>query len=104
MKHTKFFSICLPIFVMLGLHAQCAFAQAPPALETITAEDGSIWERVSAPGFGNAQNSCIVSLCSYKGDLYALTRNEATGFELWRTQSGVWAQVSAPGFTDGPDA
>jgi len=54
-------------------------------LETFTGEDGSMWERVNQPGFGNQDNVGIVSLCPYQENLYALTRNDVTGFELWKT-------------------
>ena len=52
----------------------------PGALETITAEDGSVWERVNEPGFGNAGNKGIVGLKPYLGSLYAVTRT--TGLSL----------------------
>lgn len=101
MKRAEYVMLGLTFLAMVCLPAQSAQAQEPAALDTVTAEDGSAWERVTEPGFGSAHNSCIVSLCPYKGDLYALTRNEATGFEIWRTQAGAWEKVSAPGFTDG---
>ncbi len=73
----------------------------PGALETITADDGSVWERVNEPGFGNAGNKGIVALKPYLGSLYAITRNDDTGFEIWKTNSaGGWTQISVPGFTD----
>jgi len=88
-------------FVVLFLPSALAMAQnIPSSLETISGEDGSIWERVSQPGFGNKNNTCAISLCPYRGSLYALARNESTGFEIWRTQAGGWQQVSVPGFTD----
>jgi len=102
----KFIVRCSPLmifgffFVMLSLpHA--AHAQAMPlAVETVDAEDGSVWERVNEPGFGNKDNICVVSMCPFQGSLYALVRNEATGFQIWRTHNTGWEQVSVPGFTD----
>ncbi len=89
------------LFGVLFLPIAMAMAQnIPSSLETITGEDGSVWERVSQPGFGNTNNICVVSLCSYKTRLYALVRNEATGFEIWRTTGTGWEQVAGPGFTD----
>jgi hypothetical protein len=69
-------------------------------LETIVAEDGSIWERDMEPGFGNKNNVCIVSLCQYRDSLYAITRNDVSGCEIWRTNGKSWEQVHVPGFTD----
>ena len=70
----------------------------PVALETITADDGSIWEQVSTPGFGNNNNISVVAMAEYQGQLYALTRNQAQGCEVWRTNStGGWEQVLFPG-------
>lgn len=74
----------------------------PSALETITADDGSVWELVNDPGFGNNRNISIDALCPFQGRLYALTRNDSEGCELWRTQGTGWEKVSVPGFTDSP--
>jgi hypothetical protein len=68
--------------------------------KTIVAEDGSQWERVMEPGFGNKNNICIVSLCKYRDSLYAITRNDVSGCEIWRTDGRSWKQVHVPGFTD----
>lgn len=72
----------------------------PAALETKTGEDGSIWERVNEPGFGNKYNTGVVALAPFQGRLYAITRNDQTGFELWRTSGAGWEKVIVPGFTD----
>ncbi len=77
-------------------------ADIPKTLGTVTGEDGSVWERVNAPGFGNRANLAITALCPFQGSLYALTRNDETGFEIWRTEGDSWTQVTAPGFTDSP--
>ncbi len=88
--------------VMQCLGAHRAAAQVPVALETITGDDGSVWERVAEPGFGNNNNISIDALCPFQGSLYALTRNDSEGCELWRTQGTGWEKVVVPGFTDSP--
>ncbi len=75
-------------------------ANVPAALETITADDGSTWERVNAPGFGSDDNKCVVALSGYNGRLYAATRNDVSGFELWRTNGTGWEKLNVPGLTD----
>ena len=75
-------------------------ANVPAALETIIADDGSTWERVNAPGFGNNDNKCVVALSGYNGRLYAATRNDVSGFELWRTNGTGWEKLNVPGLTD----
>ena len=72
----------------------------PAALETITANDGSIWERVSTPGFGDRNNTDVVSMTPFQESLYALTRNDETGFELWKTVDTGWQRITVQGFTD----
>lgn len=62
--------------------------------ETITADDGSTWERVSEPGLGNDNNLSVVRMAEYHGYLYAITRNDAEGGELWRYNGAAWEQVS----------
>jgi len=78
-------------------HAPCN--NIPTALETITAEDGSTWERVNLPGFGSKYNVSVVAMCPFQGSLYALTRNDQTGFELWKTSCDGWTRVTVPEFT-----
>lgn len=78
-------------------HAPCD--NIPAALETITAEDGSMWERVNVPGFGNQYNVGVVAMSQFQGSLYALTRNDETGFELWKTTCDGWSRVTVPEFT-----
>ena len=63
------------------------------ALETVTAEDGSTWERVVEPGFGNDNNISVAALGEYRGSMYATTRNDAEGTEVWRTSDNTWEQV-----------
>ena len=89
------------VFVCILFYSGVLFAaNIPAALETITATDGSTWERVSTPGFGDRNNTDVVSMCPFQGSLYALTRNDETGFELWRTAGSGWQRVTVSGFTD----
>jgi len=78
-------------------HAPCN--NIPAALETITAEDGSTWERVNLPGFGTQYNVGVVAMHPFQGSLYALTRNDETGFELWKTTCDGWTRITVPEFT-----
>lgn len=82
---------------LLPLMLSCKKQFVPPALETIIADDGSRWERVSEPGFGNDDNISVVAMAEYKGRLYAATRNEIHGAELWRTTDQGWEPVVFPG-------
>jgi hypothetical protein len=69
----------------------------PAALETIPAKDGTVWERVNEPGFGDDNNSGIAAMAEYRGHLYAMTRNEIEGCEVWRTAGSSWERVLFPG-------
>ena len=70
----------------------------------VTAEDGSKWEKVSLHGFVDPNNTEIVALTPYEGNLYALTRNDVSGFELWKTNpAGGWQRIHVQGFTDQSD-
>ena len=73
----------------------------PAAVDEETAEDGSVWEKVSLPGFADRNNTDIVALTPYKGNLYALTRNDVSGFELWKTDPAQgWYRIHVQGLTD----
>lgn len=63
----------------------------------ITAKDGSVWEIVNTPGFGNPNNFSVVAMTEYNGKLYALTRNQTEGAEMWRYDGQSWEQVLFPG-------
>lgn len=82
---------------MLPAILSCEKQFVPPALETITADDGSTWARVSESGFGNDDNVSVVAMAEYQGRLYAATRNEIHGAELWRTTGEGWELVVFPG-------
>jgi len=73
----------------------------PAAEDQVIADDGSLWEKVSLPGFADRNNTDIVALTPYKGNLYALTRNDVSGFELWKTDPGQsWYRIHVQGLTD----
>jgi len=85
--------IALP-FILL----QCGqFKHIPDALETFSAKDGTSWERVSKPGFGDENNYSVVAMKEFQGRLYAMTRNDNDGCEIWRTEGNGWEQVLFPG-------
>jgi hypothetical protein len=90
------------ILLFFGQAAAQSVQSVPKGLKTITAEDGSVVEQVNEPGFGNPNNIGIDGLCLYKGSLYALTRNDVSGFELWKTRGAAWKKLAIPGFTDSP--
>ena len=74
----------------------------PQALNTVDGLDGSQWEQVSEPGFGDHENTAVVAMAEYSGRLYALVRNDDEGVEVWRTSGTGWEQVSFPqGITNG---
>ena len=73
---------------------------SPQGSEAITGEDSSVWVQVSPPGFGNQDNVSVVALYPFQGELYAITRNDVTGFELWKTSGTGWTQITVPGLTD----
>jgi hypothetical protein len=83
--------------ILLGYGTGVYASNVPAALETITATDGSTWERVNVPGFGNNNNFSVVAMAEYQGRLYAMTRNETQGTEVWRTNGTGWEQVLFPG-------
>lgn len=62
----------------------------------ITAHDGSVWQLANTPGFGNENNFSVVAMAEYKNYLYAMTRNQKEGTEIWRTDGTSWEQVLFP--------
>ncbi len=100
MKTKKLFAAWVTALIFLMPSAVSA-QSVPAALETVAGEDGSVWERVSTEGFGTTENLSITALCAFQGSLYALTRNDAAGFQIWRTSGTSWEKISVPGFTDG---
>ena len=57
--------------------------------------DGSKWVLINEPGFGNSNNYSIAAMAEYQGYLYAMTRNEIQGAEMYR-YNGSWEQVLFP--------
>ena len=90
-------NLLLGITFLLVSQSTVAALEIPAAVETLTGEDGSVWEAVNQPGFGNRDNIAIVSLCPYQESLYAITRNDETGFEIWKTSGTGWIQLTIPG-------
>jgi hypothetical protein len=88
--------LCITLAAAVALLSGCS--SNPKAIQSFTGEDGSTWEQVSEPGFGNANNMSVVAMTEYGDRLYALTRNQVQGCEVWRTNSsGGWEQVLFPG-------
>jgi hypothetical protein len=96
-KATNLFS-CITFLVVS--QSTVAALEVPEALDTLIGEEGSQWEQVNQPGFGNQDNIAIVSLYPYQESLYAITRNDETGFEIWKTSGTGWVQLTIPGLTD----
>lgn len=61
--------------------------------------DSGSWSQAVVNGFGDADNSDILSLEEFDGYLYAGTWKTATGGEVWRSNDGtIWTQVNVEGF------
>jgi len=94
----KRFITTLTFYTIVALILPCLncgqHKHIPEALETITAKDGTVWERVSEPGFGNDENIAAVAMQEYQGRLYTMVRNDDKGVELWRTAGCGWEHVS----------
>lgn len=87
---------CCTIWIMITVLSGCEFFDRPPT------EDSSVWEEVIEPGFGSSDNYAVVAMAEYQGRLYAMTRNETEGAEIWRTADKTWEQVPFPnGETNG---
>ena len=88
------------MLLLISAFGGTALAGNIPA--TLTAADGSAWERVSMPGFDSDNNFSVVAMAEFQGRLYAMTRNQAEGAEVWRTNETGWEQVAFPsGATNG---
>ena len=84
---------------MMNVQAQ---SNIPDALESFEGLDQSVWERVTVSGFGNENNFSVVAMAEYQDHLYAMTRNQDLGAEVWRTNGTGWEQVLFPnGETNG---
>jgi hypothetical protein len=93
-----FLIIFISALYFCGTSLLSVAADNPAVIATFTGLDGSTWEQVSNPGFGNINNMSVVAMAEFQGHLYALTRNQSQGCEVWRTNSaGGWEQVLFPG-------
>jgi len=80
------------VLLCTALLASCGDIGKP-----ITAKDGSVWTLVNKPGFGNDENFSVVAMTVFNDKLYALTRNQEQGAEVWRYDGSSWEQVLFPG-------
>ena len=97
------FTVCIVTAAVLLMYTGCTKQNnIPEALDSITGEDGTTWERVTEPGFGNGNNISVAAIGEYKGRIYATTRNDVEGAEVWRTNGNGWEQVEiVAGFKHG---
>jgi hypothetical protein len=87
--------ILIPLLV--GSNSTTGAWEIPEGQETVTGVDGTAWERVNQPGFGSEYNTSVVAMAEYQERLYAMTRNETLGAEVWRTSDTGWEQILFPG-------
>jgi hypothetical protein len=79
------------------------YVSIPEAGAQLWRTDGLTWEVVITNGFGITQNSSISSLGTFGDQLYAVTHNQATNLQIWRTANGLdWTQVVSGGLGDPP--
>ena len=68
-----------------------AYAAVPALADT--------WNKANADGFGNKDNSYILSMAEFGGYLYAGTSNVNSGAQLFRSLNGSsWSPVTTDGF------
>jgi photosystem II stability/assembly factor-like uncharacterized protein len=63
--------------------------------------DGISWTRVISEGAGDGNNTEIGPFTVFSDTLYAATVNNATGVEVWRSETGApggWSQANEDGF------
>ena len=90
-------SVLVLFIILLPVVLHSAEYHIPAPVATVQGQDFSVWEQVCEPGFGNINNIAVIAMAEYQGRLYALTRNDAAGVEVWRTSGTSWEQVSFPG-------
>lgn len=61
-----------------------SFGELPPPGQIWVSDDGLEFEPVFTDGFGDPNNRGIQALISYNGWLYAGTKNDVEGFEIWK--------------------
>ena len=87
----------------LGFSYDIADADMKPA-EIWMSDDGINFEPYMQDGFGNPNNRGVETLISFNGWLYAGTRNDPEGYEIWKlegSEGGAAIKVVDHG---GPDA
>ena len=84
------------IVIMLFVSNATAW-EIPDGLEAVLGKDSTVWERVNEPGFASDDNMSVVAMAEYGERVYAMTRNDTTGAEVWRTNGTGWEQVTFPG-------
>jgi len=91
--------ISLLVMIMLSLMSEIVMAEyhIPATIDTVLGLDGSVWEQVCIPGFGDEENFSVIGMAEYQGRLYVMTRNDVKGAEVWRTAGTSWEQVLFPG-------
>ncbi|MFC1592006.1 hypothetical protein ACFL43_05740 [Thermodesulfobacteriota bacterium] len=87
---------CMALVAALALWRCDLISHIPAGLETYAAADGTTWQRVSEPGFGDEENVAVVALREFQNRLYAMVRNDVDGVEVWRTAGNGWEQVLFP--------
>lgn len=71
-----------------------------PTEKSVTAINGNTltWSQSNQDGFGDIRNISVFALGTFNGDLYAGTRNDQAGAEIWRLTNDTWEQVMRGGF------
>jgi len=90
-------AVLVLFIILLPVVLHSAEYHIPAPVATVQGQDFSVWEQVCEPGFGNINNIAVIAMAEYQGRLYALTRNDAAGVEVWRTSGTSWEQISFPG-------
>lgn len=63
--------------------------------------DSDGWNQVITPGYGNIDNSIISAFSIFNNQLFAITYNQVTGAEIWRSADGLtWEQIGFGGLGD----
>jgi hypothetical protein len=61
-----------------------SFGGDPPPGEVWVSDDGVNFTPINQDGFGNPNNRGIQAVIAYNGWIYAGTKNDVTGFEIWK--------------------
>lgn len=61
-----------------------SFGATPPPGEIWVSEDGLSFRPIMQDGFGNPDNRGVQALIPYRGWIYAGTKNDVEGFEIWK--------------------